>query len=543
MAQMGRKPRRLRRAIPGALKRLVRRHANRLFITREDIEYQKWLARRIRERELLYTDPVERGLFSILTPVWNGSPVPYLKNLADSVIKQNAQGACEWILLDNGCSQGALRRYLRDLAQFSWVKLQRVDENLGIVRGLRQCLELAQGRYILPVDADDYLVKDALRVAASFLRQHNYPALVYTDEDKLTGGRFHQPYFKPDWDPVLFLNSAYIAHLIIVDRESAVSLGAYSDPATEGSADWDLFVRFVTAGFVPVHLPEVLYSWRIHARSTADDAANKSCIPKSQKAVLQRYLSAQSLRDKFEIRESPLFTGHSDWHFYRKHAGPKKMASIVLSQADPRRLAASIRKTASGCELIHLQSEDVQADGDDWPWEAIGLFELHNDAVMVGGRIRNRKGLILSAGCYFGFGGQCGSPYRGKEFRDCGYFTHLWKQRSVSAVSTQFCVVKRDFLLEVLEGAARGASLAFLGAWAGAHALRTGRRIIYTPFMSAVSDLDWDCLPSAAEQQLFAEINSDLLPDQRFYSRHLSLKIPFALPSRDECAIHRVAAL
>ncbi len=537
------RPRILRRAIPGALKRLVRRHANRLFLTHELIEYQAWLKQRMLERKLLYTDRVEPGLFSVLTPVWDGSPVPYLNKLAASLIEQNPDAACEWVLLDNGCTQPALRNYLQRLALLPWVKLIRSEENLGIVRGLRQCLEHASGRYVLPVDADDYLFTDALRVAASFLRKNNYPALVYTDEDKLTGGRFHQPYFKPDWDPVLFANSAYTAHLNIIDRNAALALGAYTDPATEGSPDWDLFVRFVTAGYVPMHLAEVLYSWRIHPKSTADDGANKSFIPASQKAVLERYLAAQPVRGKFEVRESPLSAGQSDWRLYRRRCEPANIVSIRLSQSHPRELAPLLQKAAAGNSLVHLESEDVEVEDDDWRWEAIGLFELYRDSVMVGGRICSKKGTILSAGHYFGFGGACGSPYRGKGFHDCGYFTHLKKQRSVSAVSVQFCVVEPAFLLEVVKTAPRQASIAFLGAWAGAHALRTGRRVIYTPFMSAISGIDWDELPGSEEKQLFARLNADVMPDRRFYSRHLSLEKPFALSKPQKLAMQRAAAV
>ena len=47
----------------------------------------------------------------------------------------------------------------------------------------------------------------------------NYPALVYSDEDKLRDGRHVDPFEKPDWDPVLFRNCCYIAHLCAIRRE------------------------------------------------------------------------------------------------------------------------------------------------------------------------------------------------------------------------------------------------------------------------------------------------------------------------------------
>jgi O-antigen biosynthesis protein len=44
-----------------------------------------------------------------------------------------------------------------------------------------------------------------------------------------------------------------------------------------------------------VHIPEVVYSWRMHPESTADDAGSKPYIHSSQKAVLHRYLDAAGL--------------------------------------------------------------------------------------------------------------------------------------------------------------------------------------------------------------------------------------------------------
>jgi hypothetical protein len=117
----------------------------------------------------------------------------------------------------------------------------------------------------------------------------------------------------------------------------------------------------------------------------------------------------------------------------------------------------------------------------------------------------------------------------------------MWKQRSVSAVSSQFAVIKADFLLELLDSLPNQASLPFLGAWAGAHAARAGKRIVYSPFLSGISDMDWDAFVSSTEKTLFAEMNRDLIPDRRFYSRYLSLDRPFALvpecPSRTKLRI------
>jgi hypothetical protein len=403
------------------------------------------------------------------------------------------------------------------------------------------------------VDADDYLYPDAFRVVTSFLRRANYPALLYTDEDKVIGTRLFEPYLKPDWDPVLLLNSAYIAHLGVIDREKALELGAYTDTRTEGSPDWDLFIRFMIGGYTPAHIPEVLYSWRVHAHSTADNAAIKPYVHSSQKAALQRFLDAQPNPKKFSIEYSPLLGGAAQWYFARQHSDPRALVSAVLINGagvprnEPKNdypeikrvglniksgvssLAALAKEVVGQDGFVHLIGEDVNVDDTEWAWEALTLFELHPDTVMIGGRIRNKKGVITEAGQYFGFGGPCGCPDRGRSSLDPGYFAQMWKQCSASAVSTQFAAIKAAFLLALLDVLPAEASLPFLGSWAGAHALRSGKRIVYSPFLSGVSDLDWDSLVSPSERGLFSEMNHDIIPDRRFYSRYLSLEKPFAL--------------
>jgi hypothetical protein len=233
----------------------------------------------------------------------------------------------------------------------------------------------------------------------------------------------------------------------------------------------------------------VVYSWRVHAASTADDAATKPYIESSQHNVLSHYLEAQPHHDRFELVPSPLLAGEH-FHFRRREVAARPMESITIDasrMAPASSCAAAARRMAAQDGLIAFVRSDSEIQSKNWHWEVNGILDLHPETVMVGGRILDRQERVVEAGMEFGFEDLYGSPNRGRLSSDPGYFAQVFKQRSVAAVSTRFAVVTGRFLLALLAELPPEASLFFLGAWAGAQAARSGQRVVYTPFLSATT--------------------------------------------------------
>src|SRR5437588_13026381 len=82
--------RRLRRGIPGFIKGFLRRQSEILLPDREARKYRLWIAERVRNRQSIYTEALQPGLLSVLTPVWNQSPIKYLESSPKSVIATNS---------------------------------------------------------------------------------------------------------------------------------------------------------------------------------------------------------------------------------------------------------------------------------------------------------------------------------------------------------------------------------------------------------------------------------------------------------------------
>jgi glycosyltransferase involved in cell wall biosynthesis len=533
---------------------LARRAKRRFLAARSP--YERWIAKRLKIRAKLY--PVRQeahgeDLLSFVTAVWD-TPTEYMAVLVESVLKQRGRITFEWIILDNGSVRSETVCFLETLRKHSFIHLYRVEENLGIIGGMRFCLEKAKNRYIMPLDSDDYVYPDGVHIVTSMIQKHHYPALLYTDEDRLVGTRFLDPYFKPDWDPVLFSNSCFIAHLCVVDRKKALELDAYSDAGSNGSHDWDTFVRFLAASVEPVHIPEVLYAWRVHRGSTAGRIDAKSYIHSSQRNVLNRLLQTRGKPSFYGIEYSPFFDRSADWWIHRKHESPvplsvvffgksaslrlKELERELVSKTDyPIQVCVGVPETeliswlkessaeakqdpASPRGLVALIHDAVRIEGGEWPWEALAQFELYPDTRIVGGRlVRPSDGIILAAGQYFGFGRGCETPDRGSPHSDPGFFGQMLKQHSVSAVSPQFCVIDKAFLLTT----DLGAHTKTLGAWLGASAKRRGVRVVYSPFLQGWTDEDWEGNVADEDVRDFLRANRDVVPETAFLSRHLGL--------------------
>ncbi len=526
------------------------------------LNYETYRRARIEECRSLYPDVREKGLLSFITTVWNTDAI-FLDALAQSLAnQQGGLAGVEWLILDNGSTKEETLRCFEKLKSLPFVRLERVDENLGIIGGMRYVLERARNRYVLPLDSDDLLYPQCVSILVNAVRAHRYPPLLYSDEDKVDHNGYRDAYHKPDWDPVLFVHSCYIAHLCAIDRQLALSLGAYDDPEMEGCHDWDTFMRFYRAGHSPVHVPEVLYSWRIHQQSTSGNIDSKSFIHNSHVALQNKFLATAGMSTKYRVNHSPLFNKTPDWRFQRLDGATPPLRTILMTDArhgtrEPgrpagfpnwdcaiaalsegtgalRRSAAPLAQTGG---LVHLLWDQVEEQGNDGALEALQFFELFPDTAMVGGRVWSPSLEIVAAGSYFGFGQGCDTPDRRRPRADPGFFAQMWKPHSVSAVSSQLLVVDAAFLVAALDRlAVRGAPAtpAYLGAWLGTEARRQGRRVVYTPFLAGRARVDWEARISDEERRAFVSLSTDVIPETQFLSPRLGLDPSAAYTAVDE---------
>lgn len=283
--------------------------------------------------------------FSILVPAYE-TEEEYFREMMDSVLGQS-YGNLELLIAD--ASRSGRVKEIVDTYQDDRIRYIPLPENKGISENTNYALEAAKGDYIGLLDHDDVLTGDALysMAKAIYQREKNGDTawLLYSDEDKGNSGltEFYEPHFKPPLNMDLLLSNNYVCHFLVMKRELMQELrfrGEY-----DGAQDYDLILRAVgrlayggaenrhggnlhgdtgrlayrgaenapqdlcgdregrgeeereSAGAgsmagrsAVIHIPKVLYHWRCHDLSTAENPASKRYAYEAGKRALEDFL-------------------------------------------------------------------------------------------------------------------------------------------------------------------------------------------------------------------------------------------------------------
>ena len=245
-------------------------------------------------------------VFSIIVPAYRTQPA-YLKELIMSLRRQTYP---KWeLILADATEDDSVERVVRSIVDFDdfagfcesrdsesgaagdlRIHYIHLDQNAGIAENTNRALPYAVGDYVGLLDHDDVLAENALYEMASAIEtgreQGQAPRLLYSDEDKCNGDRteYYEPNFKEAFNLDLLLSNNYICHFLVMDRELIQKLKFRRE--FDGAQDYDLVLRAAAelgalqagraakTGSV-IHIPKVLYHWRCHTGSTAENPQSK----------------------------------------------------------------------------------------------------------------------------------------------------------------------------------------------------------------------------------------------------------------------------
>lgn len=203
-------------------------------------------------------------LFSIVMPVYD-TPETLLRPAIDSVLAQTCDDF-ELIVVNDGSTQPQVEGVLVEKARRDRrIRVIERESNGGIGVASQDGVTASRGTYLTFLDHDDLLAADALEVCRLYLDAHPDCDLLYTDEDWIdVGGHTLGPFLKPDWSPERVRAQNCVNHLAVYRRSLVDALGGIRS-GFDGSQDYDLMLRVSEQAREIVHVPRILYHWRVRA--------------------------------------------------------------------------------------------------------------------------------------------------------------------------------------------------------------------------------------------------------------------------------------
>lgn len=231
---------------------------------------------------------------SILVPTYR-TPRTYLKEMIESVRQQTYPN---WELLLADASGDNSVRSVWEEYHDERIRYLKLEKNEGIAQNTQAGLSFVTGEYVGLLDHDDFLTPNALFEMVTSIEEAKKRGislkLIYSDEDKCNGDGtdFYEPNQKEDYNFDLLLSNNYICHFLILERRLLEQLGFRGE--YNGAQDFDLVLRAAYALWGKeeeiAHVRKVLYHWRCHSNSTAENPRSKEYAYEAGKRAVEDFV-------------------------------------------------------------------------------------------------------------------------------------------------------------------------------------------------------------------------------------------------------------
>lgn len=265
-------------------------------------DYHRWI---------YFNEPTEKQLeeqrktkfkiepkISILVPMYH-TPEKFFEELVDSLIDQTYSN---WELCLADGSEEENKQIVKIASKDTRIKYQFLNSNKGISANTNAALKMATGDYIALLDHDDILAKFALYEVVKAINEKEKVDFIYSDEDKCTKiDNRYDPHFKPDFAIDTLRSVNYICHFSVFKKELMDKLGGFRSEF-DGAQDYDIILRMTEETKHIVHIPKILYHWRVHPDSTAASTAGeaKPYAFEAGKKAIESHLERVGLKAKVE---------------------------------------------------------------------------------------------------------------------------------------------------------------------------------------------------------------------------------------------------
>lgn len=518
------------------VKQTLKRAGEKL-LKKDSITYKAWLLKNQPSERILENQKKHHFVYepkiSIIVPLYK-TPEKYLDEMIESV-KSQTYGNWELCLSDGSGKNSPIKEKLCQYEKKdARIKVVYNEKQLHISDNTNEALKICTGDFIAFGDHDDLFAPNALYECVKEINRDRSVDMIYTDEDKITmdGKEHFQPHFKSDFNIDMLRSMNYICHLLVVKRSLYEKVG-FLKHEFDGAQDYDFVLRCVENTEHISHIPMILYHWRAHKESTAENPESKRYAFEAGKRAVEAHYQRVGIqaevemgellgiyRTKYHLDTEPLVSiiiptkDHIEdldkcIQSIEKRATYKNIEYIIiennsekeetfeyyekLKKENPRVKLVVWEKEfnysrinnfgvqyTSGEYLLFLNN-DTEIINENVIEEMLG-YCMRDDVGIVGARLYYEDDTVQHAGVVVGLGGVAGHAFVGAAKDDPGYFRRIFVAQDYSAV-TAACLMSKRKVFDEVKGFEETLAVAFNDIDFCMKVRKAGYLIVYNPYV------------------------------------------------------------
>lgn len=199
-------------------------------------------------------------LVSVIMPCYNDGQ--YMEEAVRSV-KEQTYPQWELIIIDDGSDDEETIQIINGM-KAERIKILHTDR-LRPAGARNYGIQHADGRYILPLDADDRIDQTYIEKAVNIMESDDRIGVVYCESDMFGAktGKWDLP--KYSFQTMLLDNIVFVTALFY--REDWEKVGGFNRNMAAGMEDYDFWLGILELGKEIYQIPEILFHYRIKPAS------------------------------------------------------------------------------------------------------------------------------------------------------------------------------------------------------------------------------------------------------------------------------------
>ncbi len=197
---------------------------------------------------------------SIVIPCYNLGA--YLEDALASVFAQTFTDY-EVVIVNDGSTDQTTNQLLERLASEGIRILATLNRGPAAARNL--AIGESQGKYVLPLDADDRIAPCFLEQAVAVMESTPEVSVVYGRVEFF--GERSGEWLRPEYSPARILLDNLIVATSLFRRDDWERVGGFCEEMRSGWEDWDFWLSLLADGGMVERLDEVVFFYRIRSNS------------------------------------------------------------------------------------------------------------------------------------------------------------------------------------------------------------------------------------------------------------------------------------